>query len=415
MYAEIIAIGDEVLIGQTLDTNSHFIAGRLNDLGIPVREKKVIADATETIHRALDAVHPDTQLVFMTGGLGPTKDDITKESLRAYFGGEIVFLPEVYAHIVDLFKGFGREPKESNRQQAFLPSSCRPLANRLGTAPGMHFEKEGRHYFSLPGVPYETQALVEHEILPWIEAELFKPTVYHRSLLVQGIPESILAEKLAETEASLPTEVSLAYLPSPGLVRLRLTGRAGDYRLSRNAVQEQVQRLKAVLGPRIFGENRDTLEEVVGHLLREKGHTVALAESCTGGNIAALLTRVPGSSAYFLGGTVSYSNQAKCELLGVAESTLQEHGAVSEATVREMAAGARRSYRSDWALATSGVAGPGGGSAEKPVGLVWIALQGPGVDFAHSYRFGRDRERNVRRSTLMALDLLRRGLIKKMP
>lgn len=412
MQAELIAIGDEILIGQTLDTNSRFIAGRLNAIGILVKQKRVIADEAASIKHALDTVHPDTDLIFMTGGLGPTRDDITKHTLLEYFGGELVFESRLYEHIVQLFKSFDRIPKESNKGQAYVPSSARAILNDLGTAPGMHFQKEGRHYFSTPGVPYETEHLVGDKILPWIEEHLQKGTIYHRNFLTQGIPESDLAERLVDWENALPQEVKLAYLPAPGMVRLRLSTYTNDLKRSKELVDQEAEKLKAHLGMDIFGEGNSTLEEVIGILLQERKASVATAESCTGGNIAQLISSVPGSSSYFEGGVVSYSNPAKIDLLEVPAACIESYGAVSEETVRLMAEGARRLFKTDFAIATSGIAGPGGGSAEKPVGTVWIAVAGPERTKAQVFRFGLHRGRNVRRSSLMALDMLRRELQK---
>lgn len=412
MQAELIAIGDEILIGQTLDTNSGFIAGRLNAVGIAVKQKRVIADEAASIKHALDTLHPETNLVFMTGGLGPTRDDITKHTLLEYFGGELHFDQAIYDHIVALFRSFGREPKESNKGQAYVPSSAKAILNDLGTAPGMHFEKGGRHYFSTPGVPYETEHLVQDKILPWIEENLQKGTIFHRNFLTQGIPESDLAERLEDWEQALPVEVKLAYLPAPGMVRLRLSAYTDDLTLSQQLVDREAKKLKELLGIDIFGEGQISLEEVIGQALHARFYTVSAAESCTGGNVAQLITSVPGSSNYFEGGVVSYSNQAKMDHLGVSEATLQEHGAVSEATVRAMAEGVRERFKTDFAIATSGIAGPSGGSAEKPVGTVWIAVAGPERTKCQVFQFGRDRGRNVRRSSLMALDMLRRELEK---
>jgi len=413
MQAELIAIGDEILIGQTVDTNSAFIARQLAAVGIAVRQKRVIADTAEAITEALGELQPDTQLVFMTGGLGPTKDDITKGTLLDFFGGELVFHPEVYAHIEKLFAGFNREPQEVHRQQAYLPTSCRPLINKMGTAAGMHFQKDGRHFFSTPGVPYETEHLVQDHIIPWVVEHLSPGDLQHSTLLTQGIPESDLAERLKHWEEALPPFIKLAYLPSPGLVKLRLTARHRHRDTATEALQEQTEQLKALLGEDVFGEEAQSLEEIIGILLRANQWTLATAESCTGGYIAHLITSVAGSSDYFPGGVVSYSNRAKQELLGVSPHTLANYGAVSEATVIEMAEGARRRFRSDFALATSGIAGPGGGSEHKPVGTIWIALASANGTQTRRYVFGRNRQRNIRKTALMALDLLRRAMNKK--
>ncbi len=412
MQAEIIAIGDEILIGQTVDTNSAFIATRLNSIGIKVAQKRVIADEAGAIERALDDVLSDTVLVFTTGGLGPTKDDITKKTLNGYFGGELVFNEKVYQNIVKLFRSFNRTPSEINRSQAFLPSSCKPVLNKIGTASGMHFKQGKRHYFSLPGVPYETEYLVENKIIPWISENLQKGNVVHRTLLTQGVPESELAEKIADWENSLPLGISLAYLPSPGLVRLRLSSYEEDSKEALKKINRKAKELREILGDIIFGENAQTLEEVIGISLKQKKATLSTAESCTGGYIAHLITSVPGSSEYFMGSIVSYSNRAKKELLEVNMENIVAHGAVSQEVIEQMAEGARQKFHTDFAIATSGIAGPTGGTDEKPVGTVWIAVAGPQRIIARQFRFGKNRERNIRKSALMALDMLRREIQK---
>lgn len=412
MQAEIIAIGDEILVGQTIDTNSGYTASRLSEFGIEVYQKRVVADRQEAILEALSTVHPESKFIFMTGGLGPTKDDITKSTLLEFFGGQLVENKEVLENIKRLFASFNAIPREANLRQALVPNTCTVINNQLGTAPGMRFEKEGRFYFSTPGVPYETRHLVGEKIIPWIDENFGRGKIFHRSFLTQGVPESILAERLKEWEDQLPAEVHLAYLPSPGMVRLRLSGFGESGEESQNLVNREGVKLKEILGETIFGEGETPLAAVLGQELLKREATLATAESCTGGNLAHMITEIPGSSRYFEGGVVSYSNSLKQNLLGVKPETLQKHGAVSEATVREMAEGARRKLSTDYAISTSGVAGPDGGTEEKPVGLVWIAVAGPHETLARSFRFGRDRGRNIRRSSFMALDLCRRMLIK---
>ncbi len=412
MQAEIIAIGDEILIGQTIDTNSSFIAAKLNLYGIKVHLKRVIADEEQAIRHAFDTLHPQTKYVFMTGGLGPTKDDITKKTLLDYFGGEMVFQEEVYQKILQLFASFNREPKEVHRQQAYVPSSCVAIVNDTGTAPGMRFEKEGRYFFSTPGVPYETEHLVGDKIIPWILESQELGRIYHKTLITQGVGESDLAERLSEWEDHLPPELKLAYLPSPGLVKLRLSGHAASQELSKKMVHESLEEARAILGDLIFGEDANSIEEIVGQSLKARQATLAVAESCTGGYVGHLITKVPGSSDYFLGGILSYSNTLKVNLLGVKEESLKAFGAVSEEVALQMAKGVREKCNSDFGLATTGVAGPSGGSLEKPVGTVWIAVAGPKGAMARKYNFGNHRERNIRRSALMALDLLRKEVQK---
>lgn len=412
MQAEIIAIGDEILIGQTIDTNSAFIASQLNLQGIKVHQKKVIADTAEAIVSALEDVHKDTRYVFMTGGLGPTKDDITKKTLLDYFGGEMVFEEAIYEHIKKLFASFNREPKEVHRQQALVPSSCSPILNETGTAPGMRFERNGCFFFSTPGVPYETEHLVGDKIVPWILETQMEGKLYHKTLITQGRGESDLAEILKDWEEALPQELKLAYLPSPGLVRLRLSGNAPSKAESKKLVEEGVEVMHELLGDLIFGEDANSLEEILGKSLLQRNRTMATAESCTGGYLGHLITSIAGSSAYYLGGVVAYSNALKESLLGVDPEQIKAHGAVSEAVALEMARGIRKKTGSDFGVATTGVAGPGGGSPEKPVGTVWIAVSGPQGEKARCYHFGNHRQRNIRRSALMALDRLRKEVQK---
>lgn len=412
MQAEIIVIGDEILIGQTVDTNSTFIATHLNLNGITVKQKRVIADDAPAIIDALDQVLPETTLVFMTGGLGPTKDDITKKTLADYFGGELVFNQDVYDNIVRLFKGFGRTPSPANRDQALLPNTAEVVFNEIGTASGMHFSKDGKHYFSLPGVPYETEYLVEKKIIPWILGNFKMDTLIHKTILTQGVPESELSDMLSDWEQSLPSSLKLAYLPSAGMVKLRLSTYEGDRKVQMRLIDDEVVRLKEVLGNIVFGEDAQTLQEVLGILLKERQMMLSTAESCTGGYIASLVTSVAGSSEYFNGSVVSYSNQAKMDLLGVRQEDLEEYGAVSEAVVEQMARGAMERFGTQCSIATSGVAGPGGGSEEKPVGTVWIAVGLKGDVISKRFHFGKDRRRNIRRSALMALDMLRKELLK---
>ncbi len=412
VQAEIIAIGDEILVGQTTDTNSTFIASQLSANGVFVKQKRVIADEEDSITDALNGIHPNTKLVFMTGGLGPTKDDITKRTLMKYFGGELIYHPEVYDHIVKLFAAFNRVPNKMNKEQALLPSSCTPLNNDWGTAPGMRFQKGDTYYFSIPGVPYEAEGVVEHEIIPWINENLQNGTVVHHTLLTQGVPESELAEQLADWENALPLKLKLAYLPSPGIVKLRLSVYEGDKLEAEKLVKREAKKAINILGNVVFGEGNQKLEEIIGlSLLKEKA-TVSTAESCTGGLIAHILTGVSGCSAYFNGGVVSYSNASKTELLGVDPLTIEKHGAVSKEVAMQMAAGAKKKFKTEYAVATTGVAGPTGGSLEKPVGMVWIAVASPDGVKAKCFYFGKNRKRNIKKAALTSLDLLRREVQK---
>lgn len=410
MQAEIITVGDELLIGQTIDTNSAWMGSKLNEVGVDVRQVRSISDDASDIQNALNSVLPDTRLVLITGGLGPTKDDITKHTLTNYFGGELVFKEEVFEHITELFRQYGRDLSRLNRDQALLPSNCEVLKNRLGTASGMKFTRNGVVFISMPGVPYEMKGLMRDHVLPWLEKELANQRIIHRTLLTQGVPESLLAQQLEDFENQLPSHIKLAYLPSPGLVKLRLTSKMQHPEVEAE-VDAQLATMRTILGAVVFGENTDTLEGILGKMLVEKGQTISTAESCTGGYLAHRFTAVPGSSAYFMGSVVAYDNAVKTNVLGVSAELIRQHGAVSEAVVCAMAQGARQLLGTTWALATSGIAGPDGGSAEKPVGTVWIALAGEAGVQAQVFRFGSDRERNIRKSALMALDILRQELI----
>jgi nicotinamide-nucleotide amidase len=392
VQAEIIAIGTELLLGQTIDTNSAWIGERLAELGVTLRRKTVVADIPDDVRAALNSVLPETRWVLITGGLGPTKDDLTKSVLNEYFGGTLAFHPDVYAHIEAMFARMGRVPGPLNRGQAELPN-------------GMMFHRDGVRFVSMPGVPYEMKHLMEVHVLPRMRAES-DAHIAHRFFMVQGIPESELAARIGDWESTLSKGLSLAYLPSPGIVKLRLTARTES--------ADEAEGLRSVLGSDIFSEDWKTIEEVVGERLAAAGQTVATAESCTGGSIAALLTRVPGSSRYMLGGIVAYANEIKVRTLGVNEADLLMHGAVSESVVRAMARGARKRFGADWGVASSGVAGPDGGSAEKPVGTVWLAVSGPGIEWAARFQMGDHRERTVRKSVLEVLNRLR-GFLPEEP
>ncbi len=411
MQAEIITIGDEILIGQIVDSNSAWMAQQLNLLGVDVARITSISDTSEAITGALDGLLSETRLVLITGGLGPTKDDVTKHTLAAYFDMDLDFKPEIYAHIEQLFASLGRIPSSRNKQQAEVPSGCRVLFNDTGTAPGMLFIRNGIYYVSMPGVPYEMKYLMEKRVLPVVEAELIRKHIVHKTILTVGVPESELAEKLEDFEDSLPTNLKMAYLPRPGMVRLRLTAKGDDAPSLNALITEKENALKNILGPIVYGTDQERLEQVVGELLVARGETLATAESCTGGYLAHLITSISGSSRYYLGSILAYANPIKIGHLGVKEESLIQYGAVSEAVVTQMAEGARLRLGTTWALATSGVAGPDGGTDEKPVGTVWIALSGPDKTIARKFHFGKDRERNIKKSAFMALDMLRGALV----
>jgi len=410
MNASIITIGDEILIGQIVDTNSVSIARHLNDAGIVVREKVSIGDdrnaIVETLRRSLAA----SQVVILTGGLGPTKDDITKKTLAEMFGSRLVNDPVVAAHVERMLTERGIAFNELNRSQALVPACRTVLFNAHGTAPGMWFENEGRVVVSLPGVPFEMEHLMQDEVMPRLKARFALKQIVHRTLITSGLAESMLAERIETWETALPPYLKLAYLPNPGAVRLRLSA----YEVEGESVSQEIERqfaaLRTLIPEHIVGFETATLQELVHNLLTERGQTLATAESCTGGTIAARFTAMPGASAYFRCGVVSYSNEAKIDLLDVDPAALERFGAVSEQVARQMAEGVRRAAGSDYAVATTGIAGPAGGSAEKPVGTVWIAVAGPRGTVAVLKQCGTDRGQIIDRASSQAIALLREQL-----
>ena len=403
--AEIITIGDEILIGQIVDTNSAWIGQTFNLEGIEISRINSITDTAEAIIDALEGLLPTTELVIMTGGLGPTKDDLTKQTLARYFGAQMVFREDVWEHIVKLFEGFGRKPVERNKFQAEVPENCEVLFNQKGTAPGMLFRHEGRRIVSLPGVPYEMKGIIKDELLPLLQDEI-DYQIKHKTLFVVGIPESVLADQIEPHESKFPENIKLAYLPKPGLVRLRLTAR-GKRADNLNADLEAAARvLKESVGYPLMDGSNSAIEKYLGEVLTQKGLTVGTAESCTGGGIGATLVNVSGSSAYFEGSIVAYSYDIKETLLGVDHKTIVEKGAVSEEVVRQMSEGARVKLNVDFAVAVSGIAGPGGGTPDKPVGTSWIAIAGPTRTITEKFVFGKVRERNIQKTIFAALNLL---------
>jgi nicotinamide-nucleotide amidase len=412
MLAEIITIGDELLIGQVIDTNSAWIAEQLNMVGIRVHQITSISDNQDHILKTLKEASARAQLLLITGGLGPTKDDITKQALCNYFETSLVFNEDAYKNIERLFATRGIVITEINRLQAMVPESCRVIPNPNGTAPGMWFEKDGCIYVSMPGVPFEMKAIVEQGVIPYFRNQL-NQVIIHRTILTEGIGESALASIIEPWEDSLPAFIKLAYLPQPGMVRLRLTAYGTDRKLLQDAVSNAEKELYRYAGKYIFGFDDDTIESIVGRLLRDKGATLSTAESCTGGNIAQLITSIAGSSDYFKGSVVAYSNEIKEKFLGVPQKTITDHGAVSEQTVIAMAEGIRTRFSTDYAIAVSGIAGPGGGTEEKPVGTTWIAVATPHTTTARKFNLiGDHRGRNIRKASIAALNMLRGKLIE---
>lgn len=412
MKAEIITIGDEILIGQIVDTNSAWIGEQFNLNGIEIYQITSVHDEHDHIMEALANAEKNADLVLITGGLGPTKDDITKATLCEYFSTQLVFHPPTLETIKERFAFRGIDMNKLNRDQALLPESCTILFNKVGTAPGMWFEKNNTIFVSVPGVPFEMKYLVESEILPRLRESGKTKAIYHKTVLTQGIPESMLAERIEKWEEALPAHIKLAYLPNPMAVRLRLSAMGSNEKHLEKEVKEQLDVLKTLIPEAIFGYNQETMSEVIGRLLVEKGKTLAVAESCTGGYISHQITSVAGSSAYYNGSVTSYSNETKEKVLGVQKESLENYGAVSEAVAREMAEGVKRVLNADYSVSTTGIAGPGGGTKEKPVGTVWIAVSGPEKTVCKKYRFLSDkRERTIFRSGQSALQLLRRMVL----
>jgi len=414
MKAEIITIGDEILIGQIVDTNSAWIAEQFNQNGIEIYQITSVHDDEAHILEAIKKAEEKVDLVVLTGGLGPTKDDITKNTLCKYFNTGLVFHEATFSFIKQRFANRNISMNKLNRNQALVPENCTVLPNKVGTAPGMWFEKNDTIFVSVPGVPFEMEYLVEFEILPRLAKSGKTRAIYHFTILTQGCPESMLAEKLEPWETNLPANIKLAYLPSPTGVRLRLSATGTESETIRKQVEEETGRLRQIIPEFIYGYNDDTIAGVIGKLLIEKSETLAVAESCTGGYISHLITSVPGSSEYFKGSVTAYSNEVKQNLLGVSAELLAKFGAVSREVAEQMALGVKAALKSDYAVATTGIAGPGGGTEEKPVGTVWIAIAGKNSVNSEKFIFISDkRERNIIRSAQTALQLLRREIIKQ--
>lgn len=409
--AEVITIGDEILFGQITDTNTQWLGTELTAIGIRVVRKSSVGDSAPAILDVLAEAERRAEVIILTGGLGPTKDDITKKTLCQFFGTPLQRVSEALAMVEEFFARRGRALTDINRQQADLPVGSTYLPNRHGTAPGMWFERDGRVFVSLPGVPHEMKGLMTEEALPRLKNRFQTPVIFHKNVLTIGIGESFLAEKIAAWEDALPPHIRLAYLPSLGTVRLRLTSTGNDVGTIQREVNEQVERLLPQIQEFVFGYDSDEISAVLGRMLKERGFTVAFAESCTGGYLSHQFTRIPGSSAYVQGGVVSYSNEAKVRFLGVKSETLQAHGAVSEATIREMAEGARQRFGTTFGLATSGVAGPAGGTPDKPVGTIWIAVATPETTRVQLLKLGGSREQNIHLTALNLLNLLRKILL----
>lgn len=406
MQAEIITIGDEILIGQTIDTNSAWMGQLLSSNGISIFRTTSISDTKEEIIAAVDTAMQRSELVLMTGGLGPTKDDITKHTLCEYFNTTLKINEEALARIESFFAQRNRPMLEVNIQQAALPEICTPLPNQQGTASGMWFEKGNSILISMPGVPYEMKGLMTDEVMPRLRERLNISAIYHRTLMTQGIGESFLAEQIEDWEDKVRAEgFGLAYLPNLSTVKLRLTSPRGEEDAAR--IENLFQELEERLPINVFGRDDILLEQAVGDLLKEKGLTVGAVESCTGGALSAKFVSIPGSSTYYLGSLVTYTDALKRKMVGVKKETLAQHGAVSEQTVIEMAEGGREVLGTDYAIAISGIAGPDGGTEEKPVGTVWMAIASSSGTKTRCLHLGANRDRNIQITVQHALNTLR--------
>jgi nicotinamide-nucleotide amidase len=409
MLSEIITIGDEILIGQIVDTNSAWMARQLNDIGIRVKQISSVSDDRQHILTALKEASGRADLILITGGLGPTKDDITKKTLCEYFGAGLVLNQEALANVEGIFKrlrGAATELLDVNRQQAMVPENCEVIQNKNGTAPCMWFNEGGKIYVSMPGVPHEMMYLMEEDILPRLKSAFKLPAIVHYTILTAGEGESSLANRIADIEDSLPAHIKLAYLPKPGQVRLRLSGYGDGEAALKTEVCAYADKIVDRVRNVVVAREDIPIEKAILNLMEKKGVSLSIAESCTGGYISHLFTQHPGASKVFLGGGVTYSNELKQTLLGVKKEILDQFGAVSEETVREMVLGALLNFKSDYALAVTGIAGPDGGTPEKPVGTIWAAVANVNKIVVKKLTFGNKRLQNIERSAISALNML---------
>ncbi len=409
--ASIITIGDELLIGQVIDTNSAWMAQELNKAGIRVVRRVAVGDVWDEIWTALDEEQKYADIILITGGLGPTADDITKPLLCKYFGGALIVDEAAKQNVLDIFAKLNRPIIDRNLKQAEVPDVCTVLQNKRGTAPGMLFEKEGKIFVSLPGVPHEMKGLMTDEVIPALVKQFKFPAIIHKTLLTAGVGESFLAELIKDYEEALPVHIKLAYLPNYGMVRLRLTATGHNATETETAISRLFEKLKALVAEYLVTDKDEPMENVVGKLLLATGKTMCTAESCTGGYIAHLLTSIVGSSKFYNGSVVSYSYEAKEDLLQVDKTTLETRGAVSEEVVLQMARGALKHLKSDYVIAVSGIMGPDGGTTDKPAGTVWIAVGNKENIQAQKLYFRFDRARNIQLTAMNALNLLRKFIL----
>lgn len=415
MKATIVTIGDEILIGQIVDTNSSYIAKALDKIGIATYEMLSISDDKEHILNTFQKLQNKVEVVIITGGLGPTKDDITKKTFCDYFEDTLIENEAVLLHVKEIIEGFYKRPiTQINREQALVPTKAKVLFNKAGTAPGMWMEKEDTVFISLPGVPYEMKYLIDNEVIPNLVQKYERPYIVHQTIMTYGRGESMIAEQIEEWEDNLPDFIKLAYLPSPGKVRLRLTARGNSKEILQKEIEKQVQLLDLLIHDIIVGYNEDEpIEFVLGKILTEKKLTLATAESCTGGKIAATLSSVSGASNYFKGSVVSYASQTKIDVLGVSKETIDKYSVVSAEVAKEMVLGIQKITHSDYAIATTGNAGPAKGDSNAELGTVFIAIASPNDVFIEEFNFGQPREKVIDRAVGKALELIYKEILKK--
>ena len=414
MQAEIITIGDEILIGQIIDTNSAYIAKQLNKIGVEVYQISSIQDEKAHILRAFEEASNRSNIVIITGGLGPTKDDITKHTFCEYFNDELVLDKKVLAHVEDIFKKYVNTPiLEANKSQAWIPSQAITLHNEYGTAPGMWFEKKGVVYISMPGVPYEMKSILTEQVIPRLQDRFRTPYIIHKTVLTYGLGESAIAERIEDWENQLPKFIKLAYLPSLGRVRLRLSARGEDEQLLKEGLITAVERLNRVIGDIIKGyEDEQTLEERIAQAFVDRGQSLITAESCTGGRLASKFTEIPGASAYFKGSIVSYATSAKNDVLHISKDLISKYSVVSSEITEAMANKAKAMFKADYAIATTGNAGPSKGDSDAEIGTVFIAIASPEKTEVHEYQFGKHRERVTQKAVNKALELIYEAILK---
>ncbi|MDX6183326.1 CinA family nicotinamide mononucleotide deamidase-related protein [Flavobacterium sp. Fl-77] len=414
MKATIITIGDEILIGQIIDTNSGFIAKSLDKIGVEVTEMISISDDKKHILDTFAQLQNKVDVVIVTGGLGPTKDDVTKKTFCEYFDDNLVVNPEVLAHVTQLIEGFYKRPiSQLNKDQALVPSTCNVLHNQVGTAPGMWMKKENTVFVSLPGVPYEMKYLVENEIIPKIVREYKRPYIIHKTILTYGQGESMVAERIEDWENNLPDFIKLAYLPSPGRVRLRLSARGTDKEMLETALETNIQSLDAIINDIIVGyEENETIEVIVGRMLAKQNRTISTAESLTGGKIGSVLSAVPGASKYYKGTVVSYATEIKVNVLGISQDLIDKYSVVSAEVAKAMALNVKQILKTDYAIATTGNAGPTKGDSDAEIGTVFLAIATPNDIIVEEFNFGQPREKVIDRATFKSFEILQKEILK---